>query len=531
MTNSQSTKRALLASVLSVVLCFAMLVGSTFAWFTDSVTSGRNKIVAGNLEVSLEYAVVGEDGSFKEWKDAQDASLFDKNALWEPGHTEVVYLKVENKGSLALKYMLGVNPDVEHVGINVNGEEFKLSDHLVFSVIDNKNAEEGLYTRQEARAAAGEEKGLKEYISSETALLEGEARCLALVVYMPEDVGNNANYKTGTTPPSIELSVRLAATQKDSEQDSFGSDYDKDAVYPFDVNGETVYLKQSENGLYENAKDPADTTKYVADQASLEAFRDLVNVKNSAIAKSDITLAADVTMDENWKPVGDGNTSRFSGTFDGGGHQVINMEAQNNRAYGNAFFGDLTSGAVIKNLTFTNALVRRYPYDYGGGNIYGVVAGYAYGNVTFENVHVKDSKVAGYGKVGALLGMAADPSGTTKLINCSVEDTTIFGAYNCGAFIGLAQNKVEIENCTTKNVTWTKYDPDTQYIDVDTTVSVEGESVPMKGTYWTYSFNGSQWAYAAWGNYYTDYSLGNCNPAVTMTHNGVEYGIADGFCH
>ena len=135
MTNSQSTKRALLASVLSVVLCFAMLVGSTFAWFTDSVTSGKNKIVAGNLEVSLEYAVVGEDGSFKEWKDAQDASLFDKNALWEPGHTEVVYLKVENKGSLALKYMLGVNPDVEHVGINVNGEEFKLSDHLVFSVI------------------------------------------------------------------------------------------------------------------------------------------------------------------------------------------------------------------------------------------------------------------------------------------------------------------------------------------------------------------------------------------------------------
>ena len=63
MTNSQSTKRALLASVLSVVLCFAMLVGSTFAWFTDSVTSGKNQIVAGNLKVDLIHVGGGEDGA------------------------------------------------------------------------------------------------------------------------------------------------------------------------------------------------------------------------------------------------------------------------------------------------------------------------------------------------------------------------------------------------------------------------------------------------------------------------------------
>ena len=58
MTNSKNTKRALLASVLSVVLCCAMLVGSTFAWFTDSVTSGKNQIVAGNLDVELEYCLL-----------------------------------------------------------------------------------------------------------------------------------------------------------------------------------------------------------------------------------------------------------------------------------------------------------------------------------------------------------------------------------------------------------------------------------------------------------------------------------------
>lgn len=46
--NSKSTKRALLVSALSLVVCLAMLVGTTFAWFTDTATTGVNKIVSGN---------------------------------------------------------------------------------------------------------------------------------------------------------------------------------------------------------------------------------------------------------------------------------------------------------------------------------------------------------------------------------------------------------------------------------------------------------------------------------------------------
>ena len=59
MTKSKNTKRALLASVLSMMLCLAMLIGSTFAWFTDSVTSGKNTIVAGNLDVELNWSTDG----------------------------------------------------------------------------------------------------------------------------------------------------------------------------------------------------------------------------------------------------------------------------------------------------------------------------------------------------------------------------------------------------------------------------------------------------------------------------------------
>ena len=97
------TRRALLMSALSLLLCVSMLVGTTFAWFTDSVTSGRNTIVAGNLDVVLEY---WDGDSYEEVKST--TKLFDDAALWEPGYTEVAYLKVSNAGSLALKYHLAV---------------------------------------------------------------------------------------------------------------------------------------------------------------------------------------------------------------------------------------------------------------------------------------------------------------------------------------------------------------------------------------------------------------------------------------
>ena len=100
MTKEKSTKRALVSSALAVLMCMAMLIGTTFAWFTDTASTGVNKIVAGNLKVGFEYW----DG--EKYVDATNVSLFSEDTLWEPGHTEIVYLKVSNKGNLALKYRL-----------------------------------------------------------------------------------------------------------------------------------------------------------------------------------------------------------------------------------------------------------------------------------------------------------------------------------------------------------------------------------------------------------------------------------------
>ena len=127
MTKTKNTKRALFMSTLSLLMCISMFIGSTFAWFTDSVTSANNVIHSGNLDVVLEYKTDWSD----EWDPVnENTKLFKDGALYEPGYTEVVYLRVSNAGSLALKYMLSFNIANEEGSTNVYGEEFKLSDYL-----------------------------------------------------------------------------------------------------------------------------------------------------------------------------------------------------------------------------------------------------------------------------------------------------------------------------------------------------------------------------------------------------------------
>jgi len=240
MTNRKNTRRALVLSLLSLLLCCSMLVGTTFAWFTDSVTSGNNKIVAGNLDVELKYAKI-VDGQITGWEDVKNATeIFDPNALWEPGRVEVAYLQVTNEGTLALKYQLGVNVASEIASTSVLGNKLKLSEHLVFKVVEMDDAMTTYTDREAVAAAAGTEKGLKNYNGTIKPLdPKGGTNAVdyvALIVYMPESVGNEANYRG--TRPEITLGVNLVATQLTAEEDSFGSDYDTDATYPIVVSGQ-----------------------------------------------------------------------------------------------------------------------------------------------------------------------------------------------------------------------------------------------------------------------------------------------------
>ena len=227
------TKRALLTSVLALVLSLAMLAGSTFAWFTDTASTGVNRIVSGNLDVGLQYWGVGEDGK-KTWLTAENSEeLFDKNALWEPGYTQIVYLNVENNGNLTLTYAMQITPVHEMVGVNVEGEEFKLSDYIKFGwtafTVDGDGAPVAL-DREAAQTGVGDGAQLGTTLHRQAAkpLAADAEELVALVAWMPENVGNEANYST--VQPTIELSLKVLATQAAVESDSFNNTYDEDAV-------------------------------------------------------------------------------------------------------------------------------------------------------------------------------------------------------------------------------------------------------------------------------------------------------------
>ena len=270
--NQKATKRALLTSVMALVMCVVMLVGTTFAWFTDTASTGVNKIQAGNLDVKLSYLT-------KEnvWQEVTETTkLFDDEALWEPGHTEVAYLMVENVGNLALKYQLSVNVANEVTSTSVLGNTLKLSDYIKMGVVNGQST--AFADREAARGAVQNAGNIATYTKNGDIVAGGDAQYVAMVVYMPETVGNEANY-VGETAPSIELGVKLFATQDTVENDSFGNQYDKDApiVYPAGVTtesfpGSVEYEKwPGATGSAEAVAayvDSNGTTKYAADIAN-----------------------------------------------------------------------------------------------------------------------------------------------------------------------------------------------------------------------------------------------------------------------
>lgn len=250
MTNSKHTKRALLASILSVVLCVAMLVGSTFAWFTDSVTSGKNIIQAGNLDISATYQDVDmtagrvtytidgfdrvPDGTVKfsaDTTDINESNAIISENLWEPGAVGAKLITVKNEGSLAAKIKLSFA--VEDGGLQ-NALWFD------FVQVNDNGTVVGQFTEREMSTLTAVANAVELPLAS-----KGEVSFI-LLYGMKEEAGNEYMGK------SFSADVTILATQDTVEEDSFGDDYDKDAFYAdVTVKNETELkdaIKDAEDG-------------------------------------------------------------------------------------------------------------------------------------------------------------------------------------------------------------------------------------------------------------------------------------------
>ena len=290
MTNSKSTKRALLTSVLALLMCVTMLVGATFAWFTDTASTGVNKIQAGNLDIEVEYTLDGET-----WKDLDEATDIFQKGLWEPGHTEVVALKFKNNGNLALKYSINMNIVDETAGVNKFNKECKLSDYLKVKTLSQEASLIGDICIGMAFSARNDGLGYTATANFKDAtvldhdllLTPGEVgNYLIMKVYMPETVGNEANAISTEKAASIHFGLNVVATQVTYEKDSFGNTYDKDATYP--------------------VTDAASIANAVADLATAGNKNVVVTVANNMDNISGIKTAKGntLTMDLNGKSVG-----------------------------------------------------------------------------------------------------------------------------------------------------------------------------------------------------------------------------------
>ena len=274
-------------------------------------------------------------------------------------------------------------------------------------------------------------------------------------------------------------------------------------------------------------------------------------IKSKSFAGYTITISGTLDMSAHlWEPINAwGEPKESFDPLDGVTIQGQNGQGQNGviqnlliRGYCSTIDGypyacgfiGLTRGSItVKDLKFDSANVSINGQYYG--NQVGVVIGRAYcNNVEMNNVHVTNSTVKGYGKVGGLVGHLAEPDGSHFFRNCSVENTRIIGAYNCGGLIGLNEHcTVKVTTCTTENVKWVK-DPNSTYLCVfpsskpvsyndyrgDIAKYVTGIYYQSGGIE---TLNGVKKAdiYAAWGTQYCDYS--NVIPNSTALDNYKSY--------
>ena len=436
MTNRKSTKRALLGSVMAMVLCLAMLVGATFAWFTDTASTGVNKIQAGNLDIEIQDEN-GKPVTNLSWVKAEGAE--GEQVLWEPGCTyELPPFQIVNKGNLALKYKIVVTGLEGDSGLlKVITFTYKTADGATFDI----NQEGHLTAKGTDKASTG------------LITLTGTMDTAAGNDYMGKELKN--------------ITITVVATQDTVESDSFNNRYDNAAEYPEKV--------------------PTTVTVATAEElkAALTTLTDAGSGDNKVIINGDITLAEG----ETWTPVTvDGYRGAGVITVEGNGHTISGL---NNALFAGGFAG--TSGIVIKDLTLDKMTINDSTNTQGigaficnvdsmpkidlvnchltnstitstaGARVGGLVgwsSGYNKPNdgpvdtyVTITNCSVDNCEITAKGSVGGIIGHAgANPATYHSITDCTVTNTKLHSTDDGGWRVGVVVGTANVGQMFTKDI-------------------------------------------------------------------------------
>ena len=338
--NQKATKRALLTSVMALVMCVVMLVGTTFAWFTDTASTAVNKIQAGNLDIELQYATAWDNttGAPTGWDKAEGKTLTFKTKdnraadkiLWEPGCTyELPELRIVNKGNLALKYKISIS------GAKDATPENDKNDLKLLDVID------WTYSVSGAGGDATAVLGTERHLAAKT----GEADVFDTLTIKGQMQTSAGNDYQGMAIEGIAITV--VATQDTVESDSFGKDYDENATYP-------VVVSQNELNT----------------SLTLDALKD----ENGKVSPVEVTLGDTAAEDIDYSQ----NNSGYTGKGVMLGSTNLNKYAATPAAAGQYKF-------TFKDGTITSAATGYGSIDnYKNTSVYMLVPGNS--DVVFENM-------------------------------------------------------------------------------------------------------------------------------------------------
>lgn len=405
MTNTKSTKRALLTSVLALFLCFTMLLGTTFAWFTDSVTSANNIIKSGNLDIELYHS----DDKADRAKVDNTTVLFDDIALWEPGAVVYETLEVVNEGDLALKYQLSVN--VTNATANANGNT--LSNILRVGVIKGGAT---ITDRVALIGAVDEWMSLSSFVEAGDLVNKNESDVYTVVIYWePSEYDNDYNMNNGKGAPlTLDIGVTLFATQLAAEMDSFDENYDKDSAVATVAEAEAM-MAENKDVTLAGCNEPDSVLNVPATYTGKLTLAN-TNVKSVQAEKdANIVVLGNVTVDANGSGIAimaldtdafDGSAISVNGVLNiSGGGKLTAIAADVNGA----------SGIGGKNATEIN--IEGVTIDYVSGS-------FAYG-VGSDTKYYKDAPEG-----GAAIG--SDIDGAVITLNNVIVNKAIGGSKAAG---------------------------------------------------------------------------------------------------
>lgn len=212
MKNRKWTKTALAISACLFILWWVLGTSATLAWFTDTTAVARNEFRIGkmNLDVSFKNDVIKEytplEGSTK---------VFNDQALYEPGYTQVVYLKIENKGDVDFNYKMAVTVNGVTTAMSVLGNEIYLPNYLRYGAVfaESENALQNEVANRLQSWTHADTYMLDTWseVSEYTFEVGEDPHYAALIIYMPTEVTNVANYRGNA--PQVELGISVYAQQ------------------------------------------------------------------------------------------------------------------------------------------------------------------------------------------------------------------------------------------------------------------------------------------------------------------------------